>query len=70
MRYQCAANTLTEWSVQSGLEHSDPYEEIDLQVIVQDPHGCERHISAFWRVYFFMGFRLIRMVPALFKACR
>ena len=47
--HRCAANTVAEWSVQSGVDRADPYAAVGLHALVRDPQGRERRVPAFWR---------------------
>ena len=41
-------NCLTEWHFSSGQAYADPFNDIDLDVLVTDPDGEERRVPAFW----------------------
>jgi len=41
-------NTATEWSYNSGKQYRDPFNEVELDVIFQDPSGSELRVPAFW----------------------
>ncbi len=39
---------VTEWAYASGKAYRDPFNEIELDLIVTDPKGQERRVPAFW----------------------
>ena len=41
-------NCVTEWHFSSGQAYADPFNDIDLDVLVTDPGGEERRVPAFW----------------------
>ena len=41
-------NCVTEWTFESSTPYDDPYNEIELDVIVTDPDGHEQRVPAFW----------------------
>ncbi len=40
--------TATEWSYSSGKQYSDPFNQVDVDVIVTTPKGHEERVPAFW----------------------
>ena len=40
--------TATEWSYSSGKQYSDPFNQVDVDVIVTTPQGHEERVPAFW----------------------
>jgi hypothetical protein len=42
------SGTPTEWSYTSGKQYSDPFNQVDVDVIVTTPSGQEEHLPAFW----------------------
>jgi Protein of unknown function (DUF4038)/Domain of unknown function (DUF5060) len=40
--------TATEWSYTSGKQYSDPFNQVDVDVIVTTPQGQEERVPAFW----------------------
>jgi len=47
MRY-AQQNQVTEWAYTSGKAYSDPFNEVELEVIFTEPNGQERVVPAFW----------------------
>jgi hypothetical protein len=47
MKY-VSQNCALEWSFTSGKAYPDPFNEIDLDVLVIDPEGQEKKVPAFW----------------------
>jgi hypothetical protein len=41
-------NCVTEWGFHSSQKHSDPFNEVELDVILTDPQGREERVPAFW----------------------
>ena len=41
-------NCVTEWHFSSGPAYSDPFNDVDLDVLFTDPDGEERRVPAFW----------------------
>jgi hypothetical protein len=41
-------NNMTEWSFRSTKDYADPFNEVELDLLVTDPEGQERRIPAFW----------------------
>lgn len=41
-------NCLTEWTFESTGDHTDPFNEVELDVVVTGPDGVERVVPAFW----------------------
>ena len=41
-------NCMTEWHFSSGPSYSDPFNDVDLDVLVTDPDGEECRVPAFW----------------------
>lgn len=41
-------NCMTEWHFSSGPAYSDPFNEVDLDILVTDPDGEEFRVPAFW----------------------
>ena len=41
-------NCVTEWHFSSGPAYSDPFNDVDLDVMVTDPDGEARRVPAFW----------------------
>ena len=41
-------NCMTEWHFSSGPAYPDPFNDVDLDVVVTDPDGEERRVPAFW----------------------
>ena len=41
-------NCMTEWTLESAVDHADPFNEVELDVVVTEPDGVERTIPAFW----------------------
>jgi Protein of unknown function (DUF4038)/Domain of unknown function (DUF5060) len=42
------SGTATEWSYSSGKQYSDPFNQVDMDVIVTTPQGHEERVPAFW----------------------
>jgi hypothetical protein len=38
----------TEWSYASGKQYSDPFNQVDVDVIISTPYGQEERLPAFW----------------------
>lgn len=43
-----AERTAIEWSYTSSKEYSDPFNEVELDVVVRDSQGGEQRVPAFW----------------------
>ena len=41
-------NCVTEWHFSPGQAYTDPFNDVDLDVLVTDPDGEERRVPAFW----------------------
>ena len=41
-------NCMTEWHFSSGQTYPDPFNDVELDVLVTDPDGEERRVPAFW----------------------
>jgi len=41
-------NVATEWSYTSGKQYADPFDEVELDVLVTAPDGCEQRVPAYW----------------------
>lgn len=41
-------NCITEWSYTSNTSYGDPFNDVQLDIVVTDPNGQERVIPAFW----------------------
>jgi hypothetical protein len=41
-------NVATEWSYSSGKRYGDPFNEIELDAVFEDPRGRELRVPAFW----------------------
>src|SRR5262245_47278646 len=39
---------VTEWSYSTGKTYSDPFNQVELDVLVTDPEGHEQRVPAFW----------------------
>ena len=40
--------TPTEWSYTSGKQYSDPFNQVDVDVVITTPQGLEERVPAFW----------------------
>src|SRR4029453_5438590 len=38
----------TEWAYSSGKAYSDPFNDVDIDVVFTDPEGREQKVPAFW----------------------
>jgi hypothetical protein len=47
VRYTTARG-VAEWAYESGKTYSDPFNELDLDVVFTDPQGSEHRVPAFW----------------------
>jgi len=47
MKY-AVQNCMTEWAYSSGKRYSDPFNEVELDVVFVDPDGIEAKVPAFW----------------------
>lgn len=45
---QAVQNVPTEWSYNSGRAYADPFNEVELDVVVTGPSGAELRVPAFW----------------------
>ena len=41
-------NCMTEWSYASGKAYADPFNEVELDLVVTGPDGREQRVPAFW----------------------
>ncbi|MDO8686103.1 MAG: DUF4038 domain-containing protein [Clostridiales bacterium] len=41
-------NSMLEWSYTSGKKYKDPYNQVELSVLITDPDGIQSEIPAFW----------------------
>src|SRR5688572_28357782 len=41
-------NCVAEWAYSSGKAYGDPFNEVELNVVVTDPQGNEQTVPAFW----------------------
>ncbi|MBI4532248.1 MAG: DUF5060 domain-containing protein, partial [Candidatus Latescibacteria bacterium] len=41
-------NCIVEWSYSSGKQYHNPFNEVELDVIVTDPDGEEKRVPTFW----------------------
>jgi hypothetical protein len=48
MRYHSALHCPTEWQFISARRYDDPFNEVELDVLVVDPEGTELCVPAFW----------------------
>jgi len=42
------AREATEWIFPSAKQYKDPFNDIELDVLIRDPHGREQRVPAFW----------------------
>ena len=42
------AGTPTEWAYTSGKQYADPFNQVDLDVVIVTPIGKEERVPAFW----------------------
>src|SRR5438874_2564547 len=42
------ARCVAEWAYSSGKAYADPFNDVDLEVVVTDPQGREQRVPAFW----------------------
>lgn len=47
MKY-ATQNNITEWTYTSGKSYSDPFNQVELDVVFTEPDGEERKVPAFW----------------------
>ena len=45
---RAAAREATEWIFPSAKQYKDPFNELELDVLIRDPHGREQRVPAFW----------------------
>ena len=48
MVYHAVQNCMTEWAYRSGTVYADPFNDIDLDVLVTEPDGSVSRVPAFW----------------------
>ena len=48
MKINAVQNQMTEWSFQSGKAYLDPFNEVELDVLVTSPSGEDWRVPAFW----------------------
>jgi hypothetical protein len=41
-------NCIAEWSLACGKAYTDPFNEVDVDVVITDPDGQEKRVPAFW----------------------
>ena len=41
-------NQVTEWGLHSAKDHADPFNELEVDLIITDPQGREERVPAFW----------------------
>jgi len=41
-------NVATEWSLKSGRAYADPFNDVELDVVVTGPDGERQRVPAFW----------------------
>lgn len=42
------SHCVTEWSFSSGKAYADPFNEVELDVLITAPDGTEQRVPAFW----------------------
>ncbi|MBM3216872.1 DUF4038 domain-containing protein [Candidatus Poribacteria bacterium] len=43
-----SVNSVVEWGIRSGRPYRDPFNEVEVDVVVIDPDGVERRVPAYW----------------------
>lgn len=46
--FYIAQNNMIEWSYESEKAYTDPFNDIELSVIITDPDSEQKEIPAFW----------------------
>jgi hypothetical protein len=45
---QSMTNTMTEWTFTSAKDHTDPFNQVEVDAVFTDPSGATRRVPAFW----------------------